>query len=36
MDNSKANLSNPYFSHHSDDLGLVLISKLLNGDNYST
>jgi hypothetical protein len=32
----KTNLSNPYFTHHSDHLGLVLISKPLNGDNYST
>ncbi|WKA11562.1 hypothetical protein VitviT2T_029049 [Vitis vinifera] len=29
------NLSNPYFTHHSDHPGLVLISKSLNGDNYS-
>ncbi|RVX14444.1 hypothetical protein CK203_017366 [Vitis vinifera] len=34
-DFSKANLSNPYFTHHSDHPGLVLISKSLNGDNYS-
>ena len=33
---SKANLSNPYFTHHSDHPGLVLISKPLNGENYST
>ena len=32
---SKADLSNPYFTHHSDHPGLVLISKSLNGDNYS-
>jgi len=32
----KTNLSNPYFTHHSDHSGLVLISKPLNGDNYST
>ena len=32
----KTNLSNPYFTHHSDHPGLVLISKPLNGDNYST
>jgi hypothetical protein len=25
MDSSKANLSNSYFTHHSDHLGLVLI-----------
>ena len=34
-DASKSDISNPYFSHHSDHLGLVLISKPLNGDNYS-
>ena len=33
-DASKSDLSNPYFTHHSDHLGLVLISKPLNGDNY--
>ena len=32
---SKSDLSNPYFTHHSDHPGLVLISKPLNGDNYS-
>jgi len=36
MDLIKANLSNPFFTHHSDHPGLILISKLLNGDNYST
>ncbi|KAK0581116.1 hypothetical protein LWI29_010174 [Acer saccharum] len=35
-DVSKANIANPYFTHHSDHPGLVLISKPLNGDNYST
>ncbi|KAL5864007.1 hypothetical protein ACOSQ3_001521 [Xanthoceras sorbifolium] len=35
-DPSKVNISNPYFTHHSDHPGLVLISKPLNGDNYST
>ncbi|KAK0604157.1 hypothetical protein LWI29_012629 [Acer saccharum] len=35
-DLSKANISNPYFTHHSDHPGLVLVSKPLNGDNYST
>jgi hypothetical protein len=35
-DFSRGNLSNPYFTHHSDHPGLVLISKPLNGDNYST
>ena len=30
------NPSNPFFTHHSDHPGLVLISKPLNGDNYST
>ena len=32
----KTNLSNPYFTHQSDHPGLVLISKPLNGNNYST
>ena len=32
---SKSDLSNPYFTHHSDHPSLVLISKPLNGDNYS-
>ena len=36
IDFSKADLSNPYFTHHSDHPGLVLIFKSLNGDNYST
>ena len=35
LDASKSDLSNPYFTHHSDHPGLVLISKPLNGDNYS-
>ncbi|KAK0577292.1 hypothetical protein LWI29_030858 [Acer saccharum] len=35
-DLSKATISNPYFTHHSDHPGLVLVSKPLNGDNYST
>lgn len=35
-DSSRPNISNLYFTHHSDHLGLVLISKPLNGDNYST
>ena len=35
-DPSKVNISNPYFTHHSDHPGLILISKPLNGDNYST
>ena len=35
-DFSKTNLSIPYFTHHSDHWGFVLISKPLNGDNYST
>ena len=34
-DASKSDISNPYFTHHSDHPGLVLISKPLNGDNYS-
>ncbi|XP_062014225.1 uncharacterized protein LOC133730695 [Rosa rugosa] len=32
---SKSDLSNPYYTHHSDHPGLVLISKPLNGDNYA-
>ena len=35
-DLSKTNISNPYFTHHSDHPGLILVSKPLNGDNYST
>ncbi|KAK0574018.1 hypothetical protein LWI29_017044 [Acer saccharum] len=35
-DSSRSNISNPFFTHHSDHPGLVLISKPLNGDNYST
>ena len=31
---SRANLSNPFFTHCSDKPGLILISKPLNGDNY--
>ena len=34
-DKSLLEVSNPYFIHHSDHSGLVLISKPLNGDNYS-
>ncbi|KAM7527350.1 hypothetical protein LguiB_030760 [Lonicera macranthoides] len=30
-----ADSSDPYFLHHSDNPGLVLVSKTLNGDNYS-
>ncbi|KAL5737863.1 hypothetical protein ACOSP7_030624 [Xanthoceras sorbifolium] len=33
---SKSDISNPYFTHHSDHPGLVLVSKSLNGDNYSS
>ncbi|KAL5769281.1 hypothetical protein ACOSQ2_016064 [Xanthoceras sorbifolium] len=33
---SKFVLLDPYYTHHSDHPGLVLISKILNGDNYST
>ena len=36
MDSSKTNISSPYFTHHSDLPGLILISKPLNEDNYST
>ena len=35
IDFSKADFSNPYFTHHSYHLGLILISKSFNGDNYS-
>lgn len=35
-DAPKSELSNPYFLHHSDHPGLVLVSKPLNGDIYST
>jgi hypothetical protein len=30
------NAFNPFFLYHSDHPGLVLVSKPLNGDNYST
>jgi len=29
-DLSKASISNPYFTHHADQPGLVLVSKPLN------
>ncbi|RVW37291.1 hypothetical protein CK203_088200 [Vitis vinifera] len=32
----KLDAVNPYFLHHSDHPGMVLVSKPLNGDNYST
>ncbi|XP_061999339.1 uncharacterized protein LOC133716679 [Rosa rugosa] len=32
---TKSDLSNPFFTHHSDHPGLVLVSKPLNGDNYA-
>ena len=35
VDFTKAYLSDPYFTHHSNPPGLSLISKSLNGDNYS-
>ena len=35
-DSTRLNISSPYSSHHSDHPGLVLISKPLNGNNYST
>ncbi|MFV0960813.1 hypothetical protein QML37_31435, partial [Klebsiella pneumoniae] len=28
--------SSPYFLHHSDNPGAILVTTLLNGDNYST
>lgn len=34
-DSLKADFSNPYFTHHSDNPGMILVSKSLNGDNYS-
>ncbi|KAK0601793.1 hypothetical protein LWI29_027437 [Acer saccharum] len=33
---SQSNVSNSFLIHHSDHPGLVLVSKPLNGDNYST
>ncbi|KAF7143271.1 hypothetical protein RHSIM_Rhsim05G0165100 [Rhododendron simsii] len=33
---SKHEATNPYFLHHSDHPGMVLVSKPLNGDNYLT
>lgn len=35
-DTTTNDASNPFFIHHSDHPGLVLISKPLNGENYST
>ena len=35
-DPTRLNVSNPFSSHQSDHPGLVLISKPLNGNNYST
>ncbi|XP_020270654.1 LOW QUALITY PROTEIN: uncharacterized protein LOC109845793 [Asparagus officinalis] len=32
----KLDAANPYYLHHSDHPGMVLVSKPLNGDNYST
>ncbi|KAH9717541.1 hypothetical protein KPL71_021864 [Citrus sinensis] len=32
----KFDAANPYFLHYSDHPGMVLVSKPLNGDNYST
>jgi hypothetical protein len=32
----KLDAANPYFLHHSDHPGMVLVSKPLYGDNYST
>ena len=32
----KLDAINPYFLYHSDNLGMVLVSKPLNGDNYLT
>ncbi|XP_024164426.1 uncharacterized protein LOC112171477 [Rosa chinensis] len=33
---STSDISNPFFTHHSDHPGLVLVSKPLNGDNYTS
>ncbi|XP_070676569.1 uncharacterized protein [Malus domestica] len=35
-DGNKLDISSPFFIHHFDHPAMVLISKLLNGDNYST
>ena len=35
-DGGKSDAASPYFLHHSDHPGMVLVSKPLNGDNYST
>ena len=35
-DGGKLNAINPYFLHHFDHPGMMLVSKPLNGDNYST
>ncbi|KAL6311049.1 hypothetical protein AAG906_011936 [Vitis piasezkii] len=36
LNGGKLDAANPYFLHHSDHPGMVLVSKPLNGDNYST
>ncbi|KAI5332290.1 hypothetical protein L3X38_022419 [Prunus dulcis] len=33
---SKNDASDPFFIHHSDHPGMVLVSKILNGNNYAT
>ena len=35
-DGGKLNAIKPYVLHHSDHPGMMLVSKSLNGDNYST
>ena len=35
-DGGKLDAINPYFLHHFDYPGMMLVSKPLNGDNYST
>ncbi|RVW27777.1 hypothetical protein CK203_106853 [Vitis vinifera] len=35
-DGGKLDAINLYFLHHSDHSGMMLVSKPLNGDNYST
>ncbi|BFG35181.1 hypothetical protein CerSpe_214550 [Prunus speciosa] len=35
-DGDKSDSSSPFFIHHSDHPGMVIISKPLNGNNYAT
>ena len=34
--NEPDDLISPYFLHHSDNLGTLLVSQVLTGDNYPT